>query len=119
LRFDRMVEAATHLNLIPQTDQSANILVTIFDDNTRAKSLKLATILRCKGIATEVYPSYSDNMAKQLQSANQKDIPFVAIIGPDEAENNQVTIKDMSSGEQKTLSQEETIDFLKTKQSNN
>lgn len=109
--FDRMVEAAEQLGLIKLDNIGTKVLVTIFDENTVDVSLVLVNKLRKSGIKTEVYPA-TEKLPKQLKYADKKGIPFVAIIGPDEVKNKIVTIKNMKSGEQKTLSIEEIVKLL-------
>jgi histidyl-tRNA synthetase len=46
---------------------------------------------------------------KQLKYADKKGIPFVAILGPDEAKNETVTIKNLQTGKQETISQSQAI----------
>jgi len=58
-----------------------------------------------------VYPDH-DKMKKQLNYANRKKIPFVIIAGEDEMNNGMFTLKNMSSGEQKTLTSEQIINEL-------
>ncbi|OGV95642.1 histidine--tRNA ligase [Microgenomates group bacterium RBG_16_45_19] len=99
--LDRMVEAALKLNLIPASGNPTPVLVTIFDQTLASASLQLAQSLRDQAIATEVYPAY-DRLEKQFKVANQKGIPFVLVIGPDEAAKNLVTLKNMQTGEQTT-----------------
>jgi len=108
--FDRMVEAATKLNLIPKTDSTAKVLVTTFPGYL-TQSLKTAKKLRMAGIETEVYLE-EDNLNKQFKLANDKNIPYVIVIGPDEAKANKVTLKDMKSGKQQTLSLGKIIEKL-------
>ena len=65
-------------------------------------SLRCAKALREQGIATEVYPD-SAKMKKQMEYANRRAIPYVAIIGSNELEQGVVTLKNMNSGEQTTV----------------
>jgi histidyl-tRNA synthetase len=111
--FDRIVEAAQTLNLIPQSNQSTQLLITVFDSSTLPYSLKVADQVRLAGIRTEIFPA-QDNLPKQLKYANKKGIPFVAIIGPDEAEKEVITLKDMHTGEQSTLHLNEVVTKLST-----
>ncbi len=110
LGFDRTVEAAIQLNLIPQKKTTTKVLVTIFDNLNN--SLKTANQLRQNYINTEIYPN-QENLKKQLKYANQNNIPFVLIIGPDEAKANQIALKDMTTGKQQTLSLDQVIKKLK------
>lgn len=112
LGFDRTVEAAQSLNLIPQTNQNTQLLITVFDSSTLPYSLKVAQQMREAGIRTEIYPAF-DKLPKQLKLANKKNIPFVAILGPEEAANNTITLKNMQTGEQQQLRQSELMQRLR------
>ena len=48
-------------------------------------------------------------MKKQMGYANDKNIPFVAIVGGDEMAQNKVMLKNMTSGEQQLVSLDEII----------
>ncbi|MEJ2351303.1 MAG: histidine--tRNA ligase, partial [Anaerolineales bacterium] len=88
--FDRMVEGAIELGLIPLSDSITQVLVTVFDEDTAPYSLKVANQLREAGIRTEVYPEL-DKLGKQMKTADQKSVPFVVIAGPDEVKQDVVT----------------------------
>jgi len=105
--FDRMVEAAESLNLIPNTTNAA-VLVTVFDANTTNNALTVAKILRENGITTELYPSV-DALDKQLKYADKNGCAKVIIQGPDEVAKNVVQIKDMKSRTSKIVTIEELI----------
>jgi histidyl-tRNA synthetase len=110
--FDRMIEGAIELGLVPIKESITQVLVTIFDEETQKYSLKVAQQLRQAGIRTEVYPEL-DRLGKQMKTADQKEIPFVVIIGPDEAKQGIVTIRDMKTGEQETPKMEAAAEVLK------
>ncbi|MBU0978351.1 histidine--tRNA ligase [Patescibacteria group bacterium] len=92
--FDRVVEAADQLSLLPVGQATTQVLVTIFDDESQVESLKVASQLRQAGIRVEVYPAV-DKLARQFKLADQKQIPFALVIGQTEIEKGLVTLKDM------------------------
>lgn len=100
--FDRIVEAAIELHLLPAAIHTAQVLVTVFDDTTLTHSLKCAAALRQAGINCQIYPEV-DKMGKQIKTANDQKIPYVAIIGPEEGTKNVITLKNLETGEQETL----------------
>lgn len=105
--FDRTVEAAEQLGLIPDTDKmGTQVLVTIFGEEFLKESLKVVRALREKKISAELYPA-TDKLAKQFKYANLKKIPFVIVIGEQEAKENKVMLKNMNSGEQQLIALEE------------
>ena len=111
--FDRTVLAMEELGLLPQMKTKITILVTVFNNKTLSKSQEITRYLRSKSINTDLYADSSAKLDKQIKYADKKDIPFVAIIGPDEVKNNTVTLKDLNKREQKTILQKELPDVLK------
>jgi histidyl-tRNA synthetase len=90
-------------NILPKNiSGKTKVLVTIFSPELVNKSLELAKFLRDKDINTELYPDAGAKMEKQLKYANNKNIPYVLILGPEELANGAVKIKNMQTGEQKT-----------------
>lgn len=111
--FDRTVEAVVQLGLLPKNlDTSSTVLVALFDKENSALSLQATATLRAAGIATEVYPE-ADKLGKQFKLADQKNIPYVLIIGETERKENTVTLKNMQSGEQQTAPLSEIIEQLR------
>lgn len=101
--FDRMIEAAESLNLLPNIKTNTQVLVTIFSPDLAPISLETAEFLRKNNINTEVYLNEEAKLEKQLKYANKKNIPYVIIIGPEEAEKNLMKLKNMKTGEQKLI----------------
>jgi histidyl-tRNA synthetase len=110
--FDRTVEAAQSLGLLPKKNSTSKVLVTVFDKNTKSESFRAAFALRNQGIATEVYPAI-DKLRKQFKYADNKNIPFVIIIGEEESKQNKVVIKNMVSGNQETVTIEKAAEIIK------
>jgi histidyl-tRNA synthetase len=100
------------LNLTPELRTNpADVLITFFEEETLAASLSLASKLRSNGIKVEWYPE-NDRLPKQIRYANRQGIPCIAIIGPDEIKNNSVAIKDLRSGDQKSISLDDSVEYL-------
>jgi histidyl-tRNA synthetase len=100
------------LKLVPELRTNpADILVTLFDQETRNETLSLASELRRSGLNVEWYPQ-TDRLPKQFRYADRQGIHLVAILGPDEVQNNTVSIKDLTSGEQKTIARNELVEAL-------
>lgn len=103
--FDRTLEAMEALDLFPEelNAASAKVLVTIFSRELEQKSLEVISQLRSNNIYTELWSDPDSKMEKQLKYADAKDIPFAVIIGPEEAEKDMVTLKNLKTREQKQL----------------
>lgn len=110
--FDRTLEAAQQLGLVPNLKTKTQVLVTIFSPDLANKSIELSTKLRMAGVGVELYPETQTKLEKQLRYASQKGIPYVAILGPEEIAKNQVTVKNLSTGEQKCLPVSEIISLI-------
>lgn len=113
--FDRTLEAAEELGMIPELKTMTQVLVTIFDEKLMDRSLEVATELRNAGIRTELYPSMSEKISKQMKYANKKGIPYVVIIGEEEVQKNAIMLKNMANGEQESLSLSEVVKRLAPK----
>jgi len=109
---DRIFDVMNQLNLFPdEVTTSTKLLFVNFGVREALQCMKIATILRNKGVKAEVYPD-NDKMKKQMAYADKKNIQYVAIIGEDELINDKVTLKIMHTGEQKIFSVQEFIDSL-------
>ena len=111
--FDRLLESMEQLSLFPTSLQTTKVLVTIFSPDLKDKSIEISSILRINNINTELYLDENAKMEKQLKYANNKNIPYVVIIGPTEAEKNMVQLKNMETREQKEITIKELISILK------
>ncbi len=109
---DRIYDVLTELDLFPKELQSTTqVLFATFGAKELKYALKWAKELRAKGIAVEVYPEPT-KMKKQMGYADDKQIPYVAIVGGNEMETNTVMLKNMASGEQKQVTLDELIGNL-------
>ena len=110
--FDRTLEAAEQMGLIPEMKNSADVLVSVFNNDLLFQSIKVAQKLRDEGLIVEIYPDPEVKLEKQLKYADKKGIKKVIIIGPDEAKEEKVVIKNMQSGEQVKLDISSLIEKL-------
>lgn len=110
---DRIFDVMNQLALFPQDNTTTTkILFVNFGSQEEKYCLSLLKRLRNSGINAEIYPEAA-KMKKQMTYADKKGIPFVALVGENEMQSNTVSLKDMVSGEQTTLTIEEIIELLK------
>ncbi len=83
----------------------ADVMVSVWSEETAGESLKLASELRSAGLRVTVYPE-PDKLGKQLKYADQIKVPFVAVLGESEIAERKVTVKNMGSGEQESVGRE-------------
>ncbi|HUQ85489.1 MAG TPA: histidine--tRNA ligase [Candidatus Limnocylindrales bacterium] len=110
--FDRVIEAMEELNLFPKNLETTKVLVTIFSVELADKSMEIVNNLRSKNINTEIYLDANTKIEKQLKYADQKNIPYVILLGPNEVEKKVITLRNMNTREQKTLSIDQLPDEL-------
>lgn len=102
--FEPIIDVINELNLLSDLPKTKiKILVANFGSETAGDSLKLVSLLRQNNIASTFYPD-TDKLGKQFKYADSLGIKYVAVIGPDEAARNEVTLKNLTTGEQKTIS---------------
>ena len=100
---DRIYDVLNQLNLYPETSQEqTRVLFVSFGDSELRYCLSWANVLRQQGVNTEIYPEPA-KMKKQMSYADNKNIPFVAIVGETEMQENKVMLKNMKTGEQKLV----------------
>jgi histidyl-tRNA synthetase len=109
---DRIYDVIEELNLFPTSAQtSTQVLITNFDKEAERYALPILQQLRTAGVATELYPDPA-KLKKQMTYADQKNIPFVLLIGSEEMKLGQLQLKNMQTGEQQRLSLEQIIGQL-------
>ncbi len=112
--IERIIDAMEELEMFPpQVGRTVTqVLVTLFDEDTVTGSLRLAGSLRRHGIRTEL-SHQAQGLGGQIKYADRKGIPFVAILGPDELEQGNVTVKHLPSGRQQTVAREEAAALVR------
>lgn len=109
---DRIYDVMLHLNLFPESLlATSQVMFANFGDKEAVFCLPIIHKLRSLGISSELYPD-SAKMKKQFDYANKKNIQFVAIVGELEMQNGQVSIKNMTTGEQETIKIQDIQNFL-------
>lgn len=109
---DRIYDVMEELGLFPENSgETTRVLISNFDQTAEAYALPILTQLRQQGIAAELYPQ-SAKLKKQMSYADAKRIPFVILIGSEEMESGQLSLKNMKTGEQAQLSLESIIKQL-------
>ena len=90
----------------------ASVLITVFDENMWMKSFELAAQLRSAKLNAMVYPE-PVKLQKQFKFADRMKMKIVLTVGPDEAANDQVAVKNLVNGEQVTVKREAVVDVVK------
>jgi len=114
--IERIIDVMDELAMYPASigRTVTQVLVTVFNRDLVSASIRLANQLRAQGINTELGLEF-DGLGKQLKYAAAKSIPFALIIGPDENSAQRATLRDLATGEQTLIAQNEIANVLKLK----
>ncbi|HVQ56766.1 MAG TPA: histidine--tRNA ligase, partial [Pyrinomonadaceae bacterium] len=105
LGLERILVVMDERNMFPPEiaeSTPADVMVTIWSEETIGESLKLSSELRSSGLRVTVYPE-PDKLGKQIKYADSIKVPYVCVLGESELADGNVTLKDMRSGDQQTL----------------
>lgn len=110
---DRIYDVLAALDGFPEHDASGlSILFLNFGEKEEKYCLKLASRLRKEGFRAEIYPDQS-KIQKQMKWADQKQVDYVVFIGEKEMAEESLTVKNMKTAQQESLSMEQLIEKLK------
>lgn len=109
---DRIYDVLAQLDLYPEEVRTGTRLLFVnFGEAEEKHILGILPAIRKAGISAELYPDHA-RLKKQMAYANQKGIPFVALVGEKEVQKNIISLKNMDSGEQSDLSVDEAISLI-------
>ena len=109
---DRIYDVLNQLNLYPETSaEQTRVLFVSFGEKELMYCLPWLKTLRENGINCEIYPE-PVKMKKQMSYADNKNIPFAAIVGENEMNENKVMLKNMKTGDQQLCSLEELLRLI-------
>ena len=118
LGLERIIVVMTEREMFPRNlvEAPADVMVTIWDEPSINESLRLANELRGLGLRVDLYTE-ADKLGKQFKYAASRGINFVAVLGDEERELGDVTLKDMRTGEQMRLPRERLAETVREKMS--
>lgn len=106
---ERIYDVLEELKLFPaDSSSSLKVLFMAFDDATHLYAFAALSKLRTAGVNAEIYPD-PGKLKKQMKYANDRQVPFVVLVGEEEMSSGLLGFKNMQSGEQEKLSIEEII----------
>lgn len=109
---DRIYDVLNQLDLYPrEAVNSTKLLFVNFGEAEAAFSMQVLMQARKAGINAELFPECT-KMKKQMAYANAKQVPYVAIVGESELQEQKLTLKDMNSGEQKLVTPSELVEIV-------
>jgi histidyl-tRNA synthetase len=116
LGLERIIVVMAERNMFPEraVRGSADVMVSLWNEGSRADALALASELRGAGLRVDIYPE-ADKLGKQFKYASSRGVPFVAIVGDDERANGTVSIKDLRTGDQQAIARGDAAQHVATR----
>lgn len=100
---DRIYDVLNQLNLFNEIAvSSTQVMIVNFGEKETDYAHMILDILHKLGVRSELYPD-AVKLKKQFSYADAKKIPYIIIAGEDEIKNNCLTVKILSTGEQKSI----------------
>lgn len=115
LGLERIIVVMTERDMFPAelVSTSADIMVSVWNSESIVDSIALANELRRAGLRVDLYPE-ADKVGKQFKYASEHGIPFVTVVGENESARNEVAIKDLRTGQQRSVKREEVAAAIRT-----
>ncbi|TJX13016.1 histidine--tRNA ligase [Tissierella creatinini] len=108
----RLFYQLTEAEIIKSSDYSLTEVMVIPMEGYMDYAIEASRNLRDAGIFTQVYFE-GGKLGKKFNYADKLNIPYVILIGQEEAEQRKYSFRDMKSGEQKNLTFDEVIKCLR------
>ena len=111
--IDRLLAALIELKALELTPSTSRVLVTTMDRDRLPDYLNLLKEIRQAGIPAEIFVGDTKNLTKQIKYGDRVGIPFAVIVGSDEFDAGQVTVKNMAAGAEKAFETSDREEWLK------
>lgn len=102
LGLERIIVVMEERGMFGDVETVADVMVAVWDEASIGDSIALAGELRAAGLRVDLFPDL-DKVGKQMKYADSRGYPIVAIVGPDERDAGMVTLKTLSTGEQRQV----------------
>lgn len=115
LGIERLITIMDKRGMYPPTLNRTVVqaLVTVFGPDTRPAAMSLASELRTAGINAELFMQPNKQLGKQIGYADDKGIPIVAVIGPEEVARGEVKLKRLSDRAEITATRGGAVEALR------
>jgi histidyl-tRNA synthetase len=115
LGLERIIVVMNEREMFPAelVSTSADVMISLWNNESIVDSIALASELRGSGLRVDIYPE-ADKVSKQFKYASEHNIPFVTVVGDDERSRGEVAIKDLRTGEQRSVKREGVAKAIRT-----
>ncbi len=93
-------------------NQSKPVVICVFDKNLMREYIKILSLLRKSAISAEIYPE-ENKLKKQMEYADKIKSPAVILYGENEIKSGKPTLKNLNTGEEKSIEIEELVNEIK------
>lgn len=112
--FDRLLLAYSKVHERKKPSSPVDALICTYSPDEQDWALQVAGELRKEGFKVEI-DLMRRKFKSSLSNANKREIPFAIIIGPTEKEQQELTLKDLESGIQDTMTYDDALNEMKEK----
>ncbi len=114
LGLERIIVVMSERKMFPEglASAPADVMVSVWNESSLGESIALAHRLRGEGLRVDLYPE-ADKIGKQFKYASARGIPFVVVLGDDELARGEVALKDLRSGEQRTVRRDDMMQAIR------
>lgn len=109
---DRLFAVMQKLRLLPETTTTAKVLIAVIDPSLLGRYCTIAAALRAAGIPTEIYGQEGKSLTDQITFALKRGIPFMVILGGNEAARDAVAIRNLSTRTQEDVNESDLVSAL-------
>ena len=110
--FERLMLSLERKDLFPNTQQHPQVFVVTVNETVWNQAVKIVQELRSQGIRTD-YDLKQRPLNKQLDYADSLKVRVSLILGPREIKEGNVRLKDMKTGEEKSIKLTSTTDEIR------
>ncbi len=105
LGLERIIVVMSERDMFPAKVSRApvDVVVTFLSDNLRGDALRLAAELRTERLRVEVFPEGSRKLDRALKYASGRSVPVLAILGEDERDRGEVSVRDLQTRQQEAV----------------
>jgi len=111
--IDRLHDVMEELGIGPRPQTTAQVFMTIFSADQLAAGLHLTRELRAAGLNVITALEPDTSLGKQFKEADRKGVRYVLVLGPDDLARGEVVVKDLSSGEQRSVARADLVATLR------
>ncbi len=109
---DRIYDVLLSLNKFPaEAQDGTQLLFANFGEKEQEYIIPILMKLRKAKVVAEIYTNEA-KLKKQFDYATKRTIPYIAIVGENEILSKTVSLKNLNSGEQQSLTIDELINFF-------